>query len=309
MNISALSFTNNLSSAKQSKNFIAFESKNKTFTDVPKKAPEATAKIANNLEAVQAQYKIMPAKITSLTSTPIAFGNSKKDVSNQEEINATLDEFVAHKIITKNDYNHMKNGKSEINHLMKNHPDSDFCNSLPDFLDNFYQKFLEEKPILTTLEGDSFLFYESRGGCKELNKALRENEYLHNDELKTVKTGLNKALDKLPNYTGTVYRSLDNFDEVYHLKVGDIYNPKEFLSTSTEKSMAESFYISGFHPARCHFIIQSKNGKNLADAAPSPYSLDGRNSTDEVLFKSDSKFKTLAIETDTSGKTYYMEEI
>lgn len=118
-----------------------------------------------------------------------------------------------------------------------------------------------------------------------------------NDELQVFKTGLSSALEKLPPYKGTVRRAIDRFDEAAHLKEGDIYTPKQFLSTSKNQKWEGPY----------SFVIESKKGKSLTDFAIFS------NVENEVLFNSDAKFKVLRTDNGKNSlgvntKTYYMEE-
>jgi hypothetical protein len=109
---------------------------------------------------------------------------------------------------------------------------------------------------------------------------------------------MNKGLDKLPDFTGTVYRG-GNFDRITldaykdAFKTGKAITEKGFTSTSQETSSA--FEGDTF------FIIKSKTGKpvdkimELGNEGPSEA---------EVIFRSGTKFKVTEYKTEKVTKTY-----
>ena len=257
---------------------------------VPEQKSPITAKIATNLQSIQAQYKIKPFNVNKT----LTFDESKAYPLPLDcaEIRENLDELVKSGKIKQSDYDRIINGKSEISYLLANNP---YCHFSSNFICYLFNLSNRDSPILTDFEGDCFIGHYSFNGNGAINDALRGRDAL-DDELKTIKKGLVRALDKLPSYTGTVYRRENYFDDAAHLKVGDIYNPKEFLSTTTDLSQSEYF------GSKYKFVIKSKNGKSIDKIAYDP-------GEKEVLFKCDSKFKILAIEDKNGVKTYHMEEI
>ena len=105
---------------------------------------------------------------------------------------------------------------------------------------------------------------------------------------------LNKALDKLPSYDGTVYRGLSFEDTksyndfINSLEIGQTTSRPQFTSTSVSRDIAESFALADDYSALLK--IESKNGKWLNGLSEVEKEL-------EVLFKSDSLFEITKIET------------
>ncbi|MCI8285422.1 MAG: hypothetical protein HFE90_09220 [Firmicutes bacterium] len=124
-----------------------------------------------------------------------------------------------------------------------------------------------------------------------LNDKLRRNIALTAFENAWI-MNLDSALDKMPEYEGTVYRSVSDFgiDDVdefinSHI-VGKTRIFDQYLSSSFDV-YDESFPIQ--------YVIKSKRGKDI--------SIHNQGEL-EVLFKRESKFKIIKIE----GNTIYMEE-
>ena len=103
---------------------------------------------------------------------------------------------------------------------------------------------------------------------------------------------LDRALDKMPEYKGVVYRSLSDFGIedvdafVKSYKVGDRKIFTSYLSCS-EEVYDESFPVQ--------YVIQSKYGKNI---------LKYNQTEKEILFKRNSVFWV----TKRDGNTIYLEE-
>jgi hypothetical protein len=125
-----------------------------------------------------------------------------------------------------------------------------------------------------------------------LNTALRagmmtEQQYVH-------VANINRALGKLPNMVGTVYRGRK--DSAAHLyKEGMIVEERGFTSTSTNEMFSVN-WAGG--PTGTKFQITSKTGKSVKDFSQHPQE-------NEVLFKSGSRFKV----TKVSGSTVHMVEV
>ncbi len=124
-----------------------------------------------------------------------------------------------------------------------------------------------------------------------LNDKLRQGVGLSGEEIKW-KADLDRALDKMPEYRGTLYRSVSDFgiDDVdsfikSHV-VGESMVFESYLSTSKEV-YDESFPIQ--------YVIKSKHGKDIRS-----YSLE-----QEILFKTQSEF----LVTKVMGNIIYMEEV
>lgn len=124
-----------------------------------------------------------------------------------------------------------------------------------------------------------------------LNDKLRNNDPLTEAEQKWVKD-LDSAIDKMPEYSGKLYRSvsefgIDNIEEfIQSHVVGEKRSYPAYISSST-KVYDESFPIQ--------FVIESKHGKDLQAI---------NQNEQEVLFKRDSNFYVKKVD----GNTIYMEE-
>lgn len=125
-----------------------------------------------------------------------------------------------------------------------------------------------------------------------LNEALRTGGVLAKEEQNLVKN-LDSALEKLPSYLGTVYRSLSDFGIedvdafIRTYRVGKTTSSPAYTSSGTEV-YDESFPIQ--------YVIQSKHGKDLRFYNPEE---------SEILFARNTKFRITKIE----GHTIYMEEV
>lgn len=116
----------------------------------------------------------------------------------------------------------------------------------------------------------------------QINERLRNGIKLNKEQEQLI-TALDEALEKMPIYNGTVYRSLDssmmNMDDFWRrYQLGMYVNEPSYISTSTEV----------YDPAmQIQMIIQSKNGRDL------------RNYNDfenEILFKRNSQFYVKRVE-------------
>jgi NAD:arginine ADP-ribosyltransferase. len=102
---------------------------------------------------------------------------------------------------------------------------------------------------------------------------------------------MTEALNKLPNYEGVVFRgSKVEQKQLAKYKVGQIITEQGFTSTSSKLAVAQAFSGNVF------YTIVSKTGKAIKDFSE----FSGE---DEVLFRSGTKFKVLAVE-NKNGKTY-----
>lgn len=102
---------------------------------------------------------------------------------------------------------------------------------------------------------------------------------------------LNQALDKLPDYRGTVYRKTTlTAAQAANYQVGMIIEERGFTSSAKEK---------GIWSGSVHFEIASKTGKDIEKL-----SMHGA-SEKEVLFRNGTRFRV----TGKSGNTIRMEEV
>lgn len=148
-----------------------------------------------------------------------------------------------------------------------------------------------ESSILTTEEKGAIIKYISPDAYL-LNDKLRRGLKLTESEINW-KTALNKALEKLPEYEGIVYRSISDFGIldintfITSYEQGQIKRFPEFISTSLEV-YDESMPIQ--------YIIKSKHGRDIRKYNPNEK---------EILFKSDACFLIMKVE----GNVIWMEEI
>ena len=146
--------------------------------------------------------------------------------------------------------------------------------------------------ILNETDVKEIYDYMSSGKCYPLNYALREDIKLTDEQL-ALEERLDAALDKLPDYKGIVYRSLDsNMIEdldafLSAFKVGKPIRMKAY--TSTGKTVYdESMDIQ--------LIIEVKTGKDITKWNPKE---------EEVLLRRGTSFLPIKIE----GKTMYLREV
>jgi hypothetical protein len=101
----------------------------------------------------------------------------------------------------------------------------------------------------------------------------------HTEQVKTI----NAMLDKMPTHNGTVFRNMDltTAKKQDRYKVGAIITEKGFTSATTKRD-------TGF-AGNTFFRIHSQTGKQVWDHSRHPKER-------EVLFKSGTKFKVLAVE-------------
>lgn len=126
----------------------------------------------------------------------------------------------------------------------------------------------------------------------KINDKLRRMEHLSEQELVFVQE-LDKALDRMPEYQGIVYRSVSDFgiedvDAFIKAHVAD-----EITIFNSYLSAAETVYDESFP---IQYVIQSKHGKDIR-----VYNQQEQ----EILFKRNSKF----LITKVKGNTIYMEEV
>jgi hypothetical protein len=209
-----------------------------------------------------------------------------------------------------NDINWINNRIDEINNNELNYIDRNIKrfdrlekgSILPINIQMFAQRkkdWIAKKESLNIPTGDEIYAINTYIGSDSyrINEALRNNLTLDNRLTKVV-NDLETALDKLPNYEGTVTRSVwINSDDIeYFLKdypVGQKISHKSFLSTTTGGT---------YNPeARVQMDIKSKTGKDLRK-----YNKEEQ----EILFKRNVEFYVEKI--DTSDEYYvkiYLEEV
>lgn len=162
--------------------------------------------------------------------------------------------------------------------------------------DEWKEKYVVEKEKKLTYKESSAIIRYIGGGSYAFNERIRQN--LTTNEDKKEMMVLDKALEKLPNYKGVVYRTLHIFNKE---------NLEKFLfEHKLKKKVVYPAYTStsintGYNDdANINLTIISKTGKDI-----SKFNYNEA----EVLFKRDSKFKV--IDRYKGNRTYYflMEEI
>ena len=171
--------------------------------------------------------------------------------------------------------------------------DLDKTDNFDDFRTKYYDvsDFIKEQDI----------FCEKYDITKEERKAIYDyvssKSYIINDKLRngnilskeyeSIKMNLNSALDKIPNYKGTVTRSLEFYDDatlqtfLKSYSVGESISYKEFLSTTR----GETYNPDGQVQIT---IVDAKNGKDI-----SLFNFKEK----EVLYNTDSNFRVIKFTT------------
>ncbi len=126
-------------------------------------------------------------------------------------------------------------------------------------------------------------FYTTAEGHNSLNAALR-GEVEMTSFMKAQLNLLNQALDKLPNYSGNLYRGIGKgeAEKLLKLKKGDIYHRKDFTSSSIDEEEALNFSLKE-NSGVFLYISNSKSGVNISHISEAYW--EG-----EVLFKNDTKY-------------------
>ena len=133
--------------------------------------------------------------------------------------------------------------------------------------------------------------YVSSGSYK-INAKLRSGEELSEYE-KRIVDGLDTALQKMPKYEGTVYRSLDssmieNLEDFWRL-----HTPDKIVTYDAFTSSAVSVYDKQMD---IQMVIKSKNGRDIRNYNPKE---------SEILFGRNSIFQV----TDVKNGVIYLEEV
>lgn len=137
----------------------------------------------------------------------------------------------------------------------------------------------DDKYLFT--EKDQQMVYDYTGAGYFINHRLRSGKIDEAD--KKYVNDLNTALDKLPNFSGEVYRAIsvdnlsDYFNDFKNIK-GSTIQYDAFTSTTKDKNVLKSF------PQDVLFTIKSKSGKGIEEWSDVK-------KEQEVLFKAGSQFK------------------
>lgn len=154
------------------------------------------------------------------------------------------------------------------------------------------RRFRKDAPPPTNEEAKGLKEYTS-DGFERINSALRGSLVDENERKEALELAqkADQALRALPSYRGESYRGTSLPPEVINsLKVGGTFSDKGFLSTSSDRDVAEEFALEvKGNQKPVFFSIQSKHGKDISGGSDLP-------SESEVLFAPNSKFKIKAVE-------------
>ena len=139
---------------------------------------------------------------------------------------------------------------------------------------------------LTETDVQSIEYY-TKNGYKQINGQLISGQNNKPETTRAINR-LNEALEKIPNYEGTVYRG-DSFDSdnkwfsfLNSIKNKEVFTYKGFMSTSEEKDVTQGF--DTIFKGAAIFRINSKTGKSIKDFSDNYNEL-------EVLFKPNTSFR------------------
>lgn len=175
-------------------------------------------------------------------------------------------------------------------HLRKN---TDFLSTIDDFYDGTLSTKFESYGC--TVFDEAVMRHYTSNYHYKLNLALVGAEPMK-DEFLEFRDALNPALDKLPNYSGVIYRGLGSHESEKAMtwQVGDMIDnvswDKKFVSTSIDPSEAEKFRIQGGGNVIVKFD-PNYSGKLIE--AISIYKNEK-----EVLYRTGKQFKVTKIEVD-----------
>lgn len=166
----------------------------------------------------------------------------------------------------------------------------------------------EKNQETTGLIGDTLIRYYTNNQYfySYLNSDLKNEESSISPKIKLFDKELRKALDKLPDYKGTVIRKQTEFDEFFQLEKlmeeNKTFKPGQYWSTSTPTGKFRCDY-------KFIFVIKTKTGKKVD-------SFSDFSEEQEVIIKPDTEFKILKIQNATEEKKgtkkikiIYLEEI
>lgn len=124
-----------------------------------------------------------------------------------------------------------------------------------------------------------------------INAGLRGEGPL-SDADKAIIRDIDKSIQKLPVYEGTVYRSLSSDMMIDADSFWERYRPGTIVVEPAYTSVSENVYDDGMD---IQMVIQSKNGRDMREYNPNE---------SEVLFQRGTKFKVVKVE----GKNIFLEE-
>lgn len=148
-------------------------------------------------------------------------------------------------------------------------------------------------------------------GYYHINRKLRENEQLTEDEQEYIKQ-ITEGLNRMKSWQGIVQRfskvnvdKIDQFKKVY--VKGNIVQSPQFLSTSHEMDTSSKIFkqfrnVDEDTEMGYRMVIRSKNGVPIQ-------SISKYRNQRQVLFKIGAKFKIIDVITYDWNMVIYMEEI
>jgi hypothetical protein len=164
---------------------------------------------------------------------------------------------------------------------------------------SFRNKLLPELSIYEK----AFIYKYSDDGYKEINKELRNSK---GRKLSDFTKYLSEALNKLPNFTGLVYRKvyltkseLQQYND--SLKNSKVLKEYSFVSTTKSRLIAMEFEGTTTYVPNCLFRIQGRTGKDIERIT--------KFAEKEVLFRPNTRFKVLEITKEVDYWLITMEEV
>lgn len=134
-------------------------------------------------------------------------------------------------------------------------------------------------PELTIFE-KAIIYKYSEDGYQDLNESLRVSKGKH---IPTFGAILSECLEKLPNYTGNVYRSINLTDDEYKRYLNnDIIIESFFISTSRSQLIGNQF-------GNFRFEIFSQTGKCIENISKFA-------NEKEVVFNYETTFRIISVE-------------
>ena len=152
-------------------------------------------------------------------------------------------------------------------------------------------------------------YTKTDGNYRQLNKQM-DNGTL-TDFNRASQTLIEKGLEKLPVYEGTVYRGMiikrNEFERAFAGKTGNVISHNRFVSTSKDKMVAKGFssYKEDLekNEIRVVFEIKSKNGRDISRISEKNGIFDPENQQ-EILFTNNTKFQILEKVDDGQNKVF-----
>ena len=140
----------------------------------------------------------------------------------------------------------------------------------------------ERAAVTSYISGDSYT----------INAKLREGISLSPHE-QSMAEALDRALEKMPVFIGTVYRSLSDFQINDMDRFMETYTPGAEVSFPSYLSTSDQVYDPSF-PVQ--YVIISRSGRDIRSFNPEE---------SEILYKRNSRFRVIKVE----GQTIYLEEL